>query len=139
VDELKQAASDGPIILVSVTDIGSDVIIVTKGKIKALSLPDFQYDTAPPSAQQHFNFYSSSRSEGAERPMDPEDEPMVTQKVSLDQLSWLWCRTCRGGNGQDGNFVVPCSTQSLAQGLRLHFLSMLLGQTQRIRPRMLLI
>jgi hypothetical protein len=90
VNELKQAASDGPIIIVNVTDIGSDAIIVTKRGIKALSLPDFHQDTAPPSAQQHFNLYSSSRSEGAERPMDPEDEPKVTQRISLDQLSWLW-------------------------------------------------
>ena len=48
VDELKEGANEGPIVIVNVTDIRCDAIIVSAAEVQAIALPEMNSPEAPP-------------------------------------------------------------------------------------------
>ncbi|KAH8724442.1 hypothetical protein GQ44DRAFT_801320 [Phaeosphaeriaceae sp. PMI808] len=91
IDELKDFATESPVVLVNVTDISSDAIILTKNHTKAISLPELQSRNAPTSLQQCFTQYSLSRA-GNERDMSGEDDDDLEGNNFPNTLSWLWSK-----------------------------------------------
>jgi hypothetical protein len=90
IDELKHLATEGPIVVVNVTDISADAIIVTHSRLKALPLPGLSSATAPVHLRQHFERYASCRRGDYERDIAGETEQAGIILSSPELLSWLW-------------------------------------------------
>lgn len=90
IDELKHLATEGPIVVVNVTDISADAIILTHSRLKALPLPGLSSATAPLDLQRHFEQYASCRRGDYERDILDEMEEAGIVPSLPDQLSWLW-------------------------------------------------
>ncbi|KAL6229101.1 CHAT domain-containing protein [Aspergillus navahoensis] len=94
VDELKEVAKEGPVVIVNVTEIRSDAIIVTDADIIPLELPDMRPSSCPKQIQKSMgelravgeSFEPISRRVGRQR-------KVVEDTGDTDFLAWLW-RTC---------------------------------------------
>jgi hypothetical protein len=90
IEELKRLATEGPIVVINVTDISADAIILTHSRLKALPLPGLSSATALLNLQRHFEQYASCRRGDYERDIGGETEEAGIVLSSPDQLSWLW-------------------------------------------------
>ena len=86
IEELKRAATAGPIAVVNVTDISADSLIVSPKEIKAVQLPGLLNERAPPLVQQELRWYKNSSRGDYNRDMESEAE----SQLGSDHLSWLW-------------------------------------------------
>ncbi|KAE8444532.1 hypothetical protein EG329_014456 [Mollisiaceae sp. DMI_Dod_QoI] len=80
-DELKRQATEGPILLVNISDIRADVIIITPSKVKALHLPEKFLKEAPQFSSPTFTHRGAASDN---RKAEVEEEP------AQDIYSWLW-------------------------------------------------
>lgn len=78
-EELKSCATEGPIVVVNITDFRSDVIIVSKSVIKAVELAGL---TAP-------QVQSRVQKTRYEKDMNPEERGKKNKQYR-EFLSWLW-------------------------------------------------
>jgi tetratricopeptide (TPR) repeat protein len=90
IDELKHLATEGPIVVVNVTDISADAILLTHSRLKALPLPELSSATALLHLQRHFRQYASCRRGDYERDIAGDTEEGGIVPSLPDQLSWLW-------------------------------------------------
>jgi hypothetical protein len=92
IDELKDLATESPVVVVNVTDISSDAIVLTKTHSKAIPLPELHSKNAPISFQKHFTQYTQSRAGNEDRDMPAEDDPESEKNDLPEKLSWLWSK-----------------------------------------------
>lgn len=88
VDDLKQSASEGPIIIVNATDFGCDAIIVSTSKIQAIALPKMNSSQALPFLQRKLKRHRTIDHQQWMR--FERDIEEVTERADFDQMSWLW-------------------------------------------------
>lgn len=86
IEELKKAATAGPIVVVNVTDISADALIVSPKGIQAIQLPGLLNGRAPLLVQQELGWYETSSRGDYNRDIESETEP----QLGSDHLSWLW-------------------------------------------------
>jgi hypothetical protein len=91
VNDLKQAAAQGPIVIVNVTDISSDAIIVSRTRVEAVHLPTLTSSESSLLARD-LQVYRSIDMEGEQvddgGTVPPERS--VPARYSSAFLSWLW-------------------------------------------------
>jgi len=92
-DEMKACASEGPIVVVNLTDISSDAIIVSTSKVQNIPLPKLRTGKVPAFVSSALrNFRSSDRDFQdilADRDIGSEDEDPGSMDTEFF-LSWLW-------------------------------------------------
>lgn len=90
-DELKEQAVEGPIVVVNISEISSDAIILTLNGAKALRLSVPPLENAPLSIRQKFWAHASIRRRAVDdgnRPIMSADDPQTDS--SSNEYSWLW-------------------------------------------------
>src|SRR5205085_1162192 len=85
IDELKDAATAGPIVVVNVTDMSANALIVSSNGIKAIPLAGLWTERTPLPVQQELRRYESFTRGDYDRDMESETDT----HVGSDQLSWL--------------------------------------------------
>ncbi|KAK2933449.1 hypothetical protein FoTM2_007910 [Fusarium oxysporum f. sp. vasinfectum] len=91
VKQLQAQAKDGPIVIVNVSNIGSDAIIMRESELIAIPLPDMKKNI-PPLLQKSFGrLRSSELTLPFEHSRDAEHLSRDTSRSKL--LTWLW-KTC---------------------------------------------
>lgn len=93
-NRMRECAEEGPIVVVNITDIGSNAIMISTSQVRAITLPDIELGNIP-------DFISDNiRSFGSYQEKSPRDGklilPELWRKSSTNQedpLEWLW-RTC---------------------------------------------
>lgn len=90
ISELRELASEGPLVLVNFSRISADALIVTTQHVHSLRLPAMNFDTAPELArQQLFSYVTKHRGDsGGSRDIEIEDE--ATNDPMSHLCSWLW-------------------------------------------------
>jgi hypothetical protein len=95
--ELKAEAVDGPIVVVNLTDIGSDAIIVTANGPDVVQLPGTSADLTPMSLKRAYTRFANARSALVfDRDISAEEDDVgdgVRGNVGDEELAWLW-RCC---------------------------------------------
>ena len=96
-DELKQCANQGPIVMVNATDFGCDAIIVSSSEVRTIELPEMHSSQAPLFFQQSLGRYrtiNQDRLKEYERDIDVVTEEthdwMWSDKADVGHMSWLW-------------------------------------------------
>jgi tetratricopeptide (TPR) repeat protein len=105
IEELKRASSDGPIVLVNVTDISADALIVSPKKIEVVELPNFLDKTTPPDLKQEIKSYETSSRGDYDRDVEIETEPRL--ESDRLNLSWLWTNCVKVILEKLGSSTVP--------------------------------
>ncbi|KAJ5772185.1 hypothetical protein N7520_002714 [Penicillium odoratum] len=77
-DELKKQATEGPIVVVNVTDIRSDAIIVSQSAVKSVRLPQLTDEDTKKWLNQELTTYRNPQERGKKN------------KRYLEFLRWLW-------------------------------------------------
>ncbi|KAH9212722.1 CHAT domain-containing protein [Leptodontidium sp. 2 PMI_412] len=90
-DELVAQAVDGPIVVVNLTDIGSDAIIVTPNGADAIPLPKARAVQAPSLVQRAYTRFGTARMMlASERDIYAEEDSDDGIGTSDEDLTWLW-------------------------------------------------
>ncbi|KAF2469216.1 uncharacterized protein BDR25DRAFT_264442 [Lindgomyces ingoldianus] len=87
-EELTACASEGPIVIVNATDIGSDAILVLPSGPKAIALTEITSE-APEAFQKALGRNRAINDRGFQRDIESDVQP----EHSAEFLSWLWL-TC---------------------------------------------
>ncbi|WP_151480330.1 CHAT domain-containing protein [Streptomyces albicerus] len=83
--ELRATACDGPVVLVNVSEFGSDALVVTASAIEAVPLPGL---TPPEVARYEKAFQDAVRR--LDDPRTTTKESLRAQEEVRDTLAWLW-------------------------------------------------
>jgi hypothetical protein len=90
-DELVAQAVDGPIVVVNLTDIGSDAVIVTPNGADAIPLPKARAVQAPSLVQRAYTRFGTARTAlASERDIYAEEDGDDGIGTSDEELTWLW-------------------------------------------------
>lgn len=88
-DRIKSCASEGPIVVINVTDIGSDAILVSTSEVRKIPLPGMRSSGAPAFISKGLRTFRSSGTDffiGRDIPSERETDSVNTAAV----LPWLW-------------------------------------------------
>ena len=90
-DELVAQAVDGPIVVVNLTDIGSDAVIVTPNGADAIPLPKARAVQAPSLVQRAYTRFGTARTAlASERDIYADEDGDGGIGTSDEELTWLW-------------------------------------------------
>lgn len=95
VNELKEGANEGPIVIVNATDIGCDAIIVSTAEIQAIALQEMNSFEAPSFYQKRLARYRTMVDEKLKKyERDIENDmaggDYVQPDSGFEDMSWLW-------------------------------------------------
>ena len=97
VNEIKEGAKEGPIVIVNATDIRCDAIIVSAAEVQAIALPEMNSPEAPPFFQQKLGRYRTidyEKLKKYERDIEADgadiDNAEPDVQAGFEQMSWLW-------------------------------------------------
>ena len=93
-DELKQSAIEGPIIIVNATDFGCDAIIVSTSEVQAIALPEMNSSKAPPFFKERLGRYKTIDPEQLKKYERDVESDLGSVKLDIEAdveyMSWLW-------------------------------------------------
>ncbi|KAL6229216.1 CHAT domain-containing protein [Aspergillus navahoensis] len=95
--ELQRHAAEGPIVIVNITDLGSDAIIIAEEEIQAIALPEMTLGQVPSTLRARIGSFRGLDIRGemayADRDLATDLDDDATTTTDSGILHWLWS-TC---------------------------------------------